>query len=122
MKESSLAPNEIESLPAQAHDDLRAVEVLQANDLLNAAASRLYYAGFNAAEALLAQSDQRFKTHQSVIREVARRATLGEFEEQLDTLKPNVKQLVDAIADRVVEIERERAHEVGRRPDPGRGR
>jgi len=71
---------EIESLLAKSQQSLQAAELLQADGYFNFAASRLYYAMFYVAQALLLSREQSYSSHSAVIaaygREFAKTGTL----------------------------------------------
>jgi uncharacterized protein (UPF0332 family) len=58
---------EVRSLLQKAHASLRAARLLQGEGYLDFAASRLYYAMFYAAEAMLLDRGLSFSSHSAVI-------------------------------------------------------
>jgi uncharacterized protein (UPF0332 family) len=58
---------EIEALLEKAQQSLQAAEALQADNYFNFAASRLYYAMFYVAQALLLSRGQSYSSHSAVI-------------------------------------------------------
>ena len=58
---------EIEALLEKAQQSLQAAEALQADSYFNFAASRLYYAMFYIAQALLLSRGQSYSSHSAVI-------------------------------------------------------